>query len=175
MNEIKNLKPECIWRNFDLLTQVPRPSGHLDKIRKFLLDFAEKAGVEAFQDPAGNIVMKKPASPGMENRKGIILQAHMDMVPQKSPASAHNFETDPIETHIEGDWVYANNTTLGADDGMGVAAIMAIMEDKTLKHGPLNALITADEETSMIGANALPEGELEGEILLTLTQRQKAR
>lgn len=99
MNEIKNLKPECIWRNFDLLTQVPRPSGHLDKIRKFLLDFAEKAGVEAFQDPAGNIVMKKPASPGMENRKGIILQAHMDMVPQKSPASAHNFETDPIERH----------------------------------------------------------------------------
>lgn len=168
MNEIKNLKPECIWRNFHLLTQVPRPSGHLEKIQKFLLDFAEKAGVEAFKDPAGNIVMKKPASPGMENRKGIILQAHMDMVPQKAPTSTHNFETDPIETRIEGDWVYANNTTLGSDDGMGVAAIMAIMEDKTLKHGPLNALITADEETSMVGANALPEGELEGEILLNL-------
>ncbi|MCM1077940.1 MAG: aminoacyl-histidine dipeptidase [Bacteroidales bacterium] len=168
MSEIKNLKPECIWRNFDLLTQVPRPSGHLEKIQKFLLNFAEKAGVEAFKDPAGNIVMKKPASPGMENRKGIILQAHMDMVPQKAPASDHNFETDPIETRIEGDWVYANNTTLGSDDGMGVAAIMAIMEDKTLKHGPLNALITADEETSMVGANALPAGELEGEILLNL-------
>ncbi len=165
---IKNLQPECIWRNFDLLTQVPRPSGHLEKIQQFLLDFAAKAGVEAFLDPAGNVVMKKPASPGMENRKGVILQAHMDMVPQKGPSSTHNFETDPIQPRIEGDWVYATDTTLGADDGMGVAAIMAIMEDKTMKHGPLNALITADEETSMVGANALPEGELEGEILLNL-------
>lgn len=117
--------------------------------------------------------MKKPASPGMENRKGIILQAHMDMVPQKTPTSTHDFINDPIETRIEGDWVYANNTTLGADDGMGVAAIMAIMEDKNMKHGPLNALITADEETSMIGANALPEGELEGEILLNLDTEQE--
>lgn len=170
---IKNLKPECIWRNFDLLTQVPRPSGHLEKIQQFLLDFAAKAGVEAFLDPAGNIVMKKPATPGMENRKGIILQAHMDMVPQKAADSTHDFINDPIQTHIEGDWVYANNTTLGSDDGMGVAAIMAIMEDKTLKHGPLNALITADEETSMVGANALPEGELEGEILLNLDTEQE--
>ena len=173
MSEIKNLQPECIWRNFDLLTQVPRPSGHLEKIQQFLLDFAKNAGVEAFLDPAGNIVMKKPASPGMENRKGIILQAHMDMVPQKTPTSTHDFINDPIETRIEGDWVYANNTTLGADDGMGVAAIMAIMEDKNMKHGPLNALITADEETSMIGANALPEGELEGEILLNLDTEQE--
>lgn len=173
MSEIRNLQPECIWRNFDLLTQVPRPSGHLEKIQQFLLDFAKNAGVEAFIDLAGNIVMKKPASPGMENRKGIILQAHMDMVPQKTPTSTHDFINDPIETRIEGDWVYANNTTLGADDGMGVAAIMAIMEDKNMKHGPLNALITADEETSMIGANALPEGELEGEILLNLDTEQE--
>lgn len=168
MSEIFNLKPETVWRNFHLLTQVPRPSGHLEKVQKLLLDFAEKAGVEAFLDPAGNVVMKKPASPGMENRKGVILQSHMDMVPQKTPSSTHNFETDPIQTRIEGDWLYANNTTLGADNGMGVAAIMAIMEDKTLVHGPLNALITADEETSMVGANALPDGELEGEILLNL-------
>lgn len=168
MSEIKNLKPECIWRNFDLLTQVPRPSGHLEKVQQFLLNFAKEAGVEAFLDSAGNVVMKKPATPGMENRKGIILQAHMDMVPQKAPTSDHDFVNDPIVTHIEGDWVYANNTTLGSDDGIGVAAIMAIMEDKTLRHGPLNALITADEETSMVGANALPEGELEGEILLNL-------
>ena len=173
MSEIRNLQPECIWRNFYLLTQVPRPSGHLEKIQQFLLDFAKNAGVEAFIDPAGNIVMKKPASPGMENRKGIILQAHMDMVPQKTPTSTHDFINDAIETRIEGDWVYANNTTLGADDGMGVAAIMAIMEDKNMKHGPLNALITADEETSMIGANALPEGELEGEILLNLDTEQE--
>ena len=168
MNEIQNLQPACIWRNFYSLTQVPRPSGHLEKIQQFLLDFGKQAGVETFKDPAGNIVMRKPASAGMENRKGIILQAHMDMVPQKTPESTHNFETDPIEPWIDGEWVKAKGTTLGADNGLGVAAIMAVMEDKTLKHGPINALITADEETGMYGANGLPEGELEGDILLNL-------
>ena len=168
MGEIKNLKPECIWRNFDALTQVPRPSGHLEKIQQFLLDFAKKVGVEAFKDAGNNIVMRKPASPGMENKKGVILQAHMDMVPQKAPDSKHNFETDPIETYIDGEWVRAKGTTLGADDGMGVATIMAIMEDKTMKHGPIEGLITADEETGMYGANDLPEGELNGDILLNL-------
>ena len=168
MSEIKNLNPECIWRNFDALTQVPRPSGHLEKVQQFLLDFAAKAGVEAFKDAAGNIVMRKPASEGMENRKGIILQAHMDMVPQKTKESQHNFETDPIETYIDGEWVRAKGTTLGADDGIGVAAIMAVMEDKSLVHGPVEGLITADEETGMFGANDLPEGELNGDILLNL-------
>ncbi len=170
---IRNLQPECIWKNFYALTQVPRPSGHLQKIQQFLLDFAKNLGIEAFLDPAGNVVMRKPATPGMENRKGVILQAHMDMVPQKALTSAHNFETDPIETHIEGDWVYANNTTLGADDGMGVAAIMAIMEATDLKHGPIEALITADEETSMVGANGLPAGELNGDILLNLDTEEE--
>ena len=168
MSEIKNLNPQCVWKNFYALTQVPRPSGHLEKIQQFLLDFAKQAGVEAFKDPADNIVMRKPASAGMENRKGIILQAHMDMVPQKTPESTHNFETDPIQPWIDGEWVKAKGTTLGADNGLGVAAIMAIMEDKTLVHGPINALITADEETGMYGANGLPEGELEGDILLNL-------
>ena len=168
MSEIRNLTPECIWRNFDALTQVPRPSGHLEKVQQFLLDFAAKAGVEAFKDSAGNIVMRKSASAGMENRKGVILQAHMDMVPQKSKDSTHDFVNDPIETYIDGDWVKAKNTTLGADDGIGVAAIMAVMEDKSLVHGPVEALITADEETGMYGANDLPEGELNGDILLNL-------
>ena len=168
MNEIQNLNPQCIWKNFYALTQVPRPSGHLEKVQQFLLDFGRQAGVEAFKDPAGNIVFRKPASAGMENRKGIILQAHMDMVPQKTPESNHNFETDPIEPWIDGEWVKAKGTTLGADNGMGVAAIMAIMEDKTLKHGPIDALITRDEETGMYGANELPEGELQGDILLNL-------
>jgi dipeptidase D len=168
MSEIANLKPEAIWRNFDALTQVPRPSGHVEKVQQFLLDFAKKAGVEAFQDPAGNIVMRKPATPGMENRKTVLMQAHMDMVPQKAPDSKHNFETDPIETHIEDGWVYANHTTLGSDDGIGVATIMGIMESKDLKHGPLEALITRDEETGMYGANDLPEGELNSDILLNL-------
>lgn len=168
MSEIKNLKPTCVWRNFHALTQVPRPSGHLEKVQQFLLDFAKKSGVEAYIDKADNVVMKKAATPGMENRKTVILQAHMDMVPQKAPESHHNFETDPIETHIDGEWVKANNTTLGADNGMGVAAIMAVMEDKEMKHGPIEGLITADEETGMFGANALPEGELEGDILMNL-------
>ena len=168
MNEIQNLNPQCIWKNFYALTQVPRPSGHLEKVQQFLLDFGRQAGVEVFKDPAGNIVFRKPATAGMENRKGIILQAHMDMVPQKTPESNHNFETDPIEPWIDGEWVKAKGTTLGADNGMGVAAIMAIMEDKTLKHGPIDALITRDEETGMYGANELPEGELQGDILLNL-------
>lgn len=166
MADIKNLNPVEIWRNFDKLTQVPRPSGHLEKIQAYLLDWAKESGVEAFQDPAGNIVMRKPATPGMENRKGVIMQAHMDMVPQKAPDSKHNFETDPIETIIDGDWVRANHTTLGSDDGLGVATIMAVMESKDLQHGPIEGLITADEETGMYGANDLPAGELNGDILL---------
>ena len=168
MNEIQNLQPQCIWKNFYALTQVPRPSGHLEKIQQFLLDFGKQAGVEAFKDPAGNIVFRKPASAGMENRKGVILQAHMDMVPERDTESTHNFETDPIRTWIDNGWVKAKGTTLGADNGLGVAAIMAIMEDKTLKHGPIDALITRDEETGMYGANDLPEGELQGDILMNL-------
>ena len=168
MSEIKNLQPECIWKNFHALTQVPRPSGHLEKVQQFLLDFAAQVGVEAFKDSGNNIVMRKPATPGYENRKTVLLQAHMEMVPQKSPESTHNFETDPIETYIDGDWVKARGTTLGADDGIGVAAIMAVMEATDLKHGPVEALITADEETGMYGANDLPEGELNSDILMNL-------
>ena len=168
MSEIRNLKPEGLWRNFDDLTQVPRPSGYPEKVQKFLLDFAAKVGVEAYVDAGGNFVMRKAATPGYENRKTVLLQAHMDMVPQKAPDSKHNFETDPIETHIEDGWVYANNTTLGADDGIGVAAIMGIMEDKTLKHGVIEAIITRDEETGMFGVNELPEGELHSDILMNL-------
>jgi len=168
MSEIANLKPEAIWRNFDALTQVPRPSGHLEKVQQFLLDWAKEHQVEAFLDPAGNIVMRKPATPGYENRKVVLLQAHMDMVPQKSPESTHNFETDPIETYIEDGWVHARGTTLGSDDGIGVAAIMGVMESSDLKHGPVEALITRDEETGMYGANDLPKGELHADILMNL-------
>ncbi len=168
MSEISHLKPTAIWRNFDALMQVPRPSGHVEKVQQMLLQFAEKAGVEAFIDPAGNVVMRKGATPGYENRKAVVLQAHMDMVPQKDPDSPHNFETDPIEGRIVDGWLYANHTTLGADDGLGVAAIMAVMEASDLKHGPIEGLITRDEETGMFGANELPAGELHGDILLNL-------
>ena len=168
MSEIANLQPQAIWKNFDLLTQVPRPSGYLEKIQKFLLDWAKEKGVEAFQDEAGNIIMRKPATPGMENCKYVTLQGHMDMVPQKEKTSTHVFETDPIQTYIDGDWVKAKGTTLGSDDGMAVATIMAVMEDNTLKHGPVEGFITADEETTMYGVNHMKAETLEGDILLNL-------
>lgn len=168
MSEILKLQPEAIWRNFHLLTQVPRPSGHLEKIQQFLLDWAKERGIDARLDNAGNVLMYKAASPGMEDRKIVTLQGHMDMVPQKTPDSSHDFETDPIETWIDGDWVRARNTTLGADDGMAVATIMAIFEDPTVKHGPLEAFITSDEETTMYGVNHMEDGLLKGDILLNL-------
>jgi dipeptidase D len=145
----------------------------LDKIRKFLVDFGQSVGVESFSDEAGNVIYRKPATPGMENRKTVILQAHMDMVPQKNNDTVHNFETDPIQTYIDGEWVKAKGTTLGADDGMGVAAIMAVMEDKSLKHGPLVGLITADEETGMYGAFGLKPGTISGDILLNLDSEEE--
>ena len=165
---IKELDPQIIWKNFYLLTQVPRPSGHLEKVQQFLLAWAKEHDIEAFKDGAENIVMRKPATHGMENRQTAVLQAHMDMVPQKVDESTHNFETDPIETYIDGEWVKAKGTTLGADDGMGVAAIMAVMESTDLVHGPLEALITADEETCMYGVNHLAADTLKGDILLNI-------
>ena len=145
MSDILSLAPQNVWKHFYSLTQVPRPSGQLEKIQAFLLEFGKSVGVESFHDEAGNIIYRKPATPGMENRKTVILQAHMDMVPQKNKDTEHDFEKDPIQAYVEDGWVRAKGTTLGADDGMGVAAIMAVMEDKTLKHGPLTALITADD------------------------------
>lgn len=168
MSEIKNLQPQGIWKNFYALTQVPRPSGHLDAVRDFLVNWAKEVGVDVFVDGAGNVLMRKPATPGMENRRMVTLQAHMDMVPQKRDDVAHNFETDPIQTYIDGEWVKAKGTTLGADDGMGVATIMAVMEDKTLKHGPVEGFITVDEETCMYGVNNLAPDTLKGSILLNL-------
>ncbi len=168
MKTIQSLAPQNVWKHFYELTQVPRPSGHLKPVQDFLVQYGKSIGVETILDEAGNVIYRKPATPGMENCKGVILQAHMDMVPQKNNDTVHDFEKDPIETIVDGDWVRANGTTLGADNGMGVAAIMAVMEDKSLKHGPLEALITADEETGMYGAFGLKAGELHGEILLNL-------
>lgn len=165
---IHDLEPKAVFGNFYKLTQVPRPSGHLEKIQQFLLNWAAERGIEAFKDGGDNIVMRKPATPGMENRPCCTMQAHMDMVPQKTDESTHNFETDPIETFIDGDWLKAKGTTLGSDDGIGVACIMAVFEDNTLKHGPLEALITSDEETCMWGVNHLAADTLKGEILLNI-------
>jgi len=166
--EIKDLNPQAVWRNFYALTQIPRPSGHVDKVAAFLVDFAKKNGAEAEIDEAGNVIMRKGATPGYENKAIAVLQAHMDMVPQKTKESNHNFETDPLDVYIDGEWVKANGTTLGADDGMGVAAAMAVIEDDTVEHGPIEVLITKDEETGMYGAFGLKAGELKGKYLLNL-------
>ena len=166
--QITELNPREIWQNFYLLTQVPRPSGHLTQVQDFLLKWAAERGIEAYKDGGENIVMRKPATPGHESSKTAVLQAHMDMVPQKLDEVQHNFETDPIQTWIDGEWVKAKGTTLGADDGMGVAAIMAVMEAKDIEHGPLEALITADEETCMYGVNHLASDTLKGDILLNI-------
>jgi len=169
---ILDLEPKSVWKNFYSLTQIPRPSGHTQKVAKFLVQFGKDLGLESFQDECGNVIIRKPATPGMEDRKGIVLQAHMDMVPQKNNDKKHDFTKDPIETRIvheeDGDWLYANGTTLGADDGLGVAAAMSVLESKTLKHGPIEALFTVDEETRMVGAKALKPGILKGDILLNL-------
>ena len=168
MSEIKDLKPALVWNNFYQLTRYPRPSKHEEKVRAFLLKWGKEHGVETFADATGNVIMKVPATPGYENRKTVILQGHMDMVPQKNNDVKHDFLKDPIEPWIDGEWVKAKGTTLGADDGMGVAMAMAVAESKDLKHGPIEILITYDEETGMTGANKLEPGVLKGDILINL-------
>lgn len=168
MSTILQLAPQNVWKHFHSLTQIPRPSGHVEQVTEFLVNFGKQLGLESFVDEVGNVIIRKPATPSMENRKGVILQAHMDMVPQKNNDTVHDFTKDPIETYVDGDWVKAKGTTLGADNGLGVAAAMAVLEAKDLKHGPLEVLITKDEETGMYGAFGLKEGTLKGDILLNL-------
>jgi len=165
---IKDLQPSIVWNNFYGLTRCPRPSKHEEIVRKHLLDWAKEHKVDAFADETGNVIMRIPATPGFENRKGVILQGHMDMVPQKTADTVHDFLKDPIETVVDGEWLKAKGTTLGADNGLGVALAMSIAEDKTCKHGPVEVLVTYDEETGMSGAEALKPGVLHGDILLNL-------
>ena len=148
--------------------RIPRPSHHEEQIRRYILDFARAKGLECREDEAHNVYVRKPASKGMEGRKGVILQAHLDMVPQKNNDKVFDFEKDPIDAYIDGGWVTADGTTLGADNGIGVASILAVLEDDTLVHGPLEALFTATEETGMDGAFGLKAGLLQGDILLNL-------
>lgn len=168
MSEIKNLEPKSVWENFDMLCANPRPSKHEGKVVNAIVDFAKRHNIDCKIDSIGNVVLKKPATKGMENRKGAILQAHVDMVPQKNNDVNHDFVKDPILPWIDGEWVRAKGTTLGADDGIGVSAALAILADENLQHGPLEALLTIDEETGMTGAFGLKAGELDGDILLNL-------
>jgi dipeptidase D len=167
-NELLNLKPECVWKNFVELTKIPRPSKKEAAIIEFMKNWGIERGLETVVDEVGNVIIRKPATSGMENRKGIILQGHLDMVPQKNNDTKHDFEKDPITAYIDGDWVTAKGTTLGADNGMGVAATMAVLESKDLQHGPIEALMTIDEETGMTGAFNLKPGILKGDILMNL-------
>ena len=170
---IKDLEPKVVWGNFYGLTQVPRPSKHEEKVIEYLLKWGEDHGVEVHKDETGNIIFRAPATPGYENRRGVILQGHMDMVPQKTSDSTHNFLTDPIKAYVDGDWVTADRTTLGADNGMGVAMGLAVCEDKSVVHGPVEVLVTYDEETGMTGATALKPGVLKGDILINLDSEEE--
>jgi len=168
MSEILQLEPKALWKHFYSLTQVPRPSGKKEAIGTFLENYGKSLGLETLRDEIGNVLVRKPATPGMENRKAVVLQSHMDMVPQKNSGIAHNFETDPIQAYIDGDWVTAKDTTLGADNGIGVSAAMAVLESKDIAHPAIEMFITVDEETGMHGAFGLEPGFLKGDILMNL-------
>lgn len=165
---LTDLQPKAVWENFHSLTQIPRPSGVKKQVSDFLADYGRKLGLETIQEEIGNVIIRKPASAGYEGKPGVILQAHMDMVPQKNSDKEFDFEKDPIEAYVDGEWVTANGTTLGADNGIGVAAAMAILADNSLQHPALEAFFTVDEETGMYGANALQGGVLKGSTLLNL-------
>lgn len=166
--DILKLEPKALWQNFYDLTQIPRPSKHEDKIQAFAMEFGKKLGLETIKDDVGNIIIRKPATKGMEKLKGVILQAHLDMVPQKNSSTQHDFEKDAIDAFIDGDWVKARGTTLGSDNGIGAAAAMAVLQSEDITHGPLEVLLTSDEETGMTGANGLKPGLLQGDILINM-------
>lgn len=166
--EIMDLAPSLVWKHFYNLTQIPRPSYHEEEAVKYIEQFAKENGLESIIDEVGNIIVKKPATSGREGAPGVILQSHVDMVPQKNSDKVHDFEKDPIETIIDGEWLRANKTTLGADNGMGCAAMLAVLESKDIKHGNIEALFTINEEAGMDGAFGLKPGLLKGTVLINL-------
>ena len=170
--KITDLKPTLLWQCFDEITRVPRPTHHLDKMKAFLVGWAEKHNIPVKTDAVGNVVMTKPATPGHENAPTIVLQGHQDMVAEKNNDVEFDFLNDPIQTIVDGDWVRANGTTLGADNGMACAAGMAVLLDKDLVHGPIEVLLTVDEEQGLIGANGLEPGMITGKILLNLDSEE---
>lgn len=167
---VADLEPNDVWEDFYQLTQIPRPSHHEQAVSAVLSSFGESLGLETIVDDTGNVLIRRPASPGMEDRPGVVLQAHMDMVPQKSKDSDHDFETDPIDAYVVGDWVTADGTTLGADDGIGAALIMGALASTDLKAGPLEGLFTVNEEDGLGGARGLAPGVLQGTILINIDQ-----
>ena len=171
--KLEELNPQGVWKNFHSLTQIPRPSGKKEEVGHFLVEYGKSLGLESFQDEIGNVIIRKPAYPGMEDHPGVILQGHMDMVPQKNSDIQFDFQKDPIRAYVDGEWVTAEGTTLGADNGIGVATAMAVLADKTIVHPPLEAFFTVDEETGMYGAFALQGGVLQGKTLLNLDSEEE--
>ncbi|MDH6535178.1 aminoacyl-histidine dipeptidase [Parabacteroides sp. 52] len=171
--EIKDLSPKHVWGYFYDLTQIPRPTGQMQAVTAYVIAFGEKLGLETKQDETGNVLIRKPATPGMEGRKTIVLQSHLDMVPQKNSHVKHDFTTDPIDAYIEEGWVTARDTTLGADNGIGAALSMAVLADNTLRHGPIEALFTIDEEVGMDGAFGLKPGFLQADILINCDSEEE--
>lgn len=167
-NEIRNLEPKALWNKFADLNAVPRPSKKEERVIEFMMRFGQELGLETIKDEVGNVIIKKPATAGMENRKIVVLQSHLDMVHQKNNDTIFDFDTQGIDMYVDEDWVRARGTTLGADNGIGVATIMAILESKDIEHPALEALFTIDEETGMTGAMGLKGGVLDGQILLNL-------
>ena len=173
--EIKTLNPQSVWGYFYELTQIPRPTGQMDAVIRFIVDFGKSLNLETQQDEVGNVIIRKPATPGFENREAVVLQSHLDMVPQKNSSVTHDFLKDPIDAYIDGDWVKARGTTLGADNGIGVALSMAVLADKSIKHGPVEALFTVDEEVGMDGANGLKPGFVHGKVLLNCDSEEEGK
>jgi dipeptidase D len=176
MNEhLLQLEPLSVWKYFKEILVIPRPSKKEEKIIEYLLEFGKKYKLETLQDEVGNVLIRKPATKGMENRKSVVLQSHIDMVCEKNSDKEHDFEKDPIDTFIKDGWVYAKGTTLGADDGIGVATQLAILAAENIKHGPIECLFTVDEETGLSGAFGLQPGFLESEILLNLDSEDEGQ
>ena len=167
-NSLEQMQPQAVWRNFYQITQVPRPSHHEEKISAFVAAFGRSLNLETITDSFGNVIIRKPATKGYENRRGVVFQAHMDMVAQKTPDKTHDFLTDPITAYIKDGWLTADRTTLGADDGIGVAIIMALLQDQTVAHGPIEALFTVNEEDGFTGVNGLKSGVLTGDYLINV-------
>ncbi len=166
--ELHKLRPQSVWKHFHSLTRIPRPTGQMEEVTRFVMDFGKALNLETRQDRAGNVLICKPATKGYESAKTVILQSHLDMVPQKNADVAHDFAQDPIQAYVDGEWVKARSTTLGADNGIGCAMMMAFIEDETLEHPAIEALFTIDEEVGMDGANGLEKGFLQGSLMLNL-------
>lgn len=177
MSTLSHLKPSSLWEIFEQICSIPHPSKHEQKISAWIQSWAQQQGLSVIEDEVGNLIIKKPATTGMENKKGVILQAHMDMVPQKNASTEHDFLTDPITPYIitehDGDWVTATDTTLGADNGIGLASALAVLASKDIVHGPLEVLVTIDEEAGMTGAFGLKPGLFEGDILINTDSEQE--